>query len=206
MGAIRDNLYGMNEKGVLEEVSKALAGGASNADILGECQEAMTAVGDSFGKGDMFIADLMMSAMIFEKVTAMLPDVPKSADEGSAGKVVLGTVKNDIHNIGKDLVKQMMASAGYEVIDVGVDVPAARFVSALQESGAKVLAMSCLLTSSYPSLKEAVDAVRAAGFTDTKIIVGGAPVDEKVAEYAGADGYGKGPHDAVNFCKSVYGN
>jgi len=204
MGQIKDSLYGLNEKAVLEEVQKALDSGTAPADILAECQEAMTAIGDAFGTGEMFIADLMMSAMVFKKVTDKLPAVEKDPSEQKLGKVVLGTVKNDIHNIGKDLVKQMLTASGYEVLDMGVDVPPETFVENLKDSGSKVLAMSCLLTSSYPSIKEAVDAVKAAGLNDVKIIVGGAPVDEKIIEYAGADAYGKGPQDSVSFCKSVY--
>jgi len=206
MGKIRDSLYDRNEKSTLAEVEKALDSGTDPADILTECQEAMTAIGDAFGTGEMFIADLMMSAMIFKKITAILPEVSTDIAEQSLGKVVLGTVKNDIHNIGKDMVKQMLTASGYEVIDLGVDTAPEDFVKALKDSESKVLAMSCLLTSSYPSIKEAVDAVREAGLDDVKIIVGGAPVDEKIVDYAGADAFGKGPQDSVSFCKTVYTN
>jgi len=125
-----------------------------------------------------------------------------AADRGpSRGTVVLGTVKGDIHDIGKDLVVLLLKAAGYDVCDLGVDVAPPRFVTALQETGAKVLGLSALLTTAYGPMKETVAAIEAAGLRpEVKIMVGGGPVDEKVCRYAGADAWGADAQAAVTLC------
>ena len=206
MGAIKDHLANLDDEKTLAEVQKALDGGVPPERILEECQAAMVAIGEAFSREEMFVSDLMMSGAIFEDISKLvLPRIKAAGTGKAAGKVVIGTVKDDIHNIGKDIVANMLAASGFDVIDVGVDVPADSFVNALQNSGAKVLAMSCLLVPCYDSIKRTVEAVTKAGLRDkVKIIIGGGPVDQHVVEYSGADAYGSGPQDCIRMCAEVY--
>ena len=206
MSKIKDLLVGFEDEALVEEVKKELAAGTAPQDILTECQEGMVEIGNLFSAGEMFVSDLMMAAVMFKAVgDEVLPHIQGEGGK-TIGKFVLGTVKDDIHDIGKDIVNSMMTAAGFEVIDLGVDVPPETFVQALRDSGAKVLGLSCLLASCYGSIKDTVDAVKAAGLRDdVKIIIGGGPIDENVVTYSGADAYGRDAQDTVNFCKEVLG-
>ena len=207
MGKIKELLVGFEDEALVEEVKKELAAGTDPQAILTECQEGMVEIGNLFSAGEMFVSDLMRSAVMFKAVgEEVLPHIQKSGAGASLGKVVLGTVKDDIHDIGKDIVHSMLAAAGFEVIDVGVDAAPEVFIKALQDSGAKVLGLSCLLASCYGSILATVEAVKAAGLRDSvKIIIGGGPIDENVVAYSGADTMGADAQATVNFCKEVYG-
>jgi methylmalonyl-CoA mutase cobalamin-binding domain/chain len=154
----------------------------------------------------MFVSDLMVSASIFKKaVNILMPDGDSHMFVGDKGKIVIGTVKEDVHNIGKDLTSNLLKVSGYEVIDIGVDCAPEEFVKAIRESGAKIVALSCLLTSSYPFIIKTIEALKAAGLRRrVKVIVGGAPLDEKAADYCGADAYGANARSAVVFAKKIY--
>jgi methanogenic corrinoid protein MtbC1 len=207
MGTISDYLYNLDDEKVLAEVRKALDGGTPPAKILEECQGGMIAIGDAFASGAMFVSDLMMAGDIFEQISKLvLPKIKAAGTGKSAGnKVVIGTVKDDIHNIGKDIVSNMLAASGFDVIDIGVDVPAENFVKALKDSGAKVLAMSCLLVPCYDSIKATVEALKKEGLrSKVKVIIGGGPVDGNVVKYAGADAYGTGPQECIRLCEEAY--
>ena len=205
MSKIKDLLVGFEDEALVEEVKKELAAGTAPQDILTECQEGMVEIGNLFSAGEMFVSDLMMAAVMFKAVgDEVLPHIQGEGGK-TIGKFVLGTVKDDIHDIGKDIVNSMMTAAGFEVIDLGVDVAPETFVQALKDSGAKVLGLSCLLASCYGSIKDTVDAVKAAGLRDdVKIIIGGGPIDENVVKYSGADAMGADAQATVNFCKEVY--
>jgi methylmalonyl-CoA mutase cobalamin-binding domain/chain len=124
----------------------------------------------------------------------------------SAGTVVIGTVKGDIHDIGKNLVVTLLKGSGFEVIDLGVDVPPDRFVDTVKESGASIVGLSALLNFTYPEMKTVVDAFENAGLRDrVKIIIGGAPCDERVRAFSGADYYAADAVSGVNLCKEIYG-
>ncbi|MGB9905715.1 MAG: cobalamin B12-binding domain-containing protein, partial [Desulfotomaculales bacterium] len=124
---------------------------------------------------------------------------------GTAGKVVIGTVKGDIHDIGKNIVVSLLRGAGFDVTDLGVDVPAEKFVAALKETGARVLGLSALLNFTYPEMKNVVEAVTEAGLRDrVTIIIGGAPCNEQVRQFTGADYYAEDAVTGVNICKKVY--
>jgi methanogenic corrinoid protein MtbC1 len=122
----------------------------------------------------------------------------------SAGKVVMGTVKGDIHDIGKNIVVTLLRGSGFEVVDLGVDVPALRFVEAVEKSGAKVLGLSALLNLTYPEMKSVVEMIAKAGLREqVKIIVGGAPVNEQVRQFAGADYWAPDAVAGLNICKQI---
>jgi len=201
MGTISDCLYNLEDEKVLAEVRKALDGGTPPGKILEECQSGMIAIGDAFASGAMFVSDLMMAGDIFEQISKQVLPKIKAAGTG----LFSGTVKDDIHNIGKDIVSNMLAASGFDVIDIGVDVPAENFVKALKDSGAKVLAMSCLLVPCYDSIKVTVEALKKEGLrSKVKVIIGGGPVDGNVVKYAGADAYGTGPQECIRLCEEAY--
>jgi methanogenic corrinoid protein MtbC1 len=173
-------------------------------EILKESEAGMVKVGELFSSGDYFVSDLMMSGEMFKEVGEMLEPYLKGKTSDILGKVVLGTVEGDIHDIGKDLVYIMLKSGGFDVIDVGVDAKPETFVNALKESEAPILALSCLLTTCYDSILNTVKAVEDAGLRgQVKIIIGGGPTDESVVRYTRADAVGDDAQSAVSLCKEL---
>ena len=204
MSKIKELLLSFEDEALLSEVQAQLDGGADPVSVLNECQDGLIEIGELFSKGEMFVSDLMMSAMMFKSVGEIVIPLLKSEDLHSGEKVILGTVKDDIHDIGKDIVGNMLSVGGFTVIDLGVDVPVEKFVEAIKEHDAKVVALSCLLVSCYGSLKDTVDAIVEAGLRDkVKIIIGGGPIDDTVVAYCGADAMGAAAQDCVNYCREV---
>jgi len=185
----------LDEQRVQELVKAGLAAGVSPNALLDECREGMTLIGQRFETGEYFLSDLIMAGEIFKGAAADL-----AAQGGTSGptrgKVVMGTVKGDIHDIGKDIVVTMLRGANYEVTDLGVDVEPTKFVAAVRETGATVVGMSGLLTISFDPMKETVAALKAAGLP-VKVMIGGGPVSEQVREYVGADALGVDAQAAV---------
>jgi methanogenic corrinoid protein MtbC1 len=206
MNELAQALRDLDEKKVYELVEKELAAGTSPLDIINSCNDGMVAVGELFSQCTYFISQLIFSAEILKAVMKRIePLLESGASGGKKGKVVIGTVKGDIHDIGKNIVVTLLRGSGFEVIDLGVDVSADKFVNALRESGAKVLGMSALLNFTYPEMKDVVDAVVEAGLRDSvKIIIGGAPVNEQVREFSGADYTASDAVTGVEICKKVY--
>jgi methanogenic corrinoid protein MtbC1 len=206
MNEISEALRDLEEKKVNELVEKQLAAGGLALDIISACNEGMIAVGELFSQNKYYISQLIFSAEILKNVMKRLePLLEGKGTSETKGKVVIGTVKGDIHDIGKDIVVTLLRGSGFEVTDLGVDVPAASFVAALKETGAKVLGMSALLNFTYPEMKSVVEAVQAAGLRDqVKIILGGAPVNEQVREFSGADFVAKDAVAGVDLCKRIY--
>lgn len=206
LSRIKELLVNLDDESLLEEVQKQLDGGVEPSSIINECQDAMIEIGNMFSAGEMFVSDLLMAGAMFKSVSeTVVPHLKKDSTE-KAGKVVLGTVKDDIHDIGKDIVNNMLTAAGFEVIDLGVDVDPQDFIAALKEHDAKILALSCLLASCYSSILSTVEAVEAAGLRDkVKIIIGGGPIDQNVVEYSGADAMGGPAQETVNYCREVLG-
>lgn len=204
MSNIKDLLVNLDDEALLKEVQKQLDDGVEPAAVIDDCQHGMVEIGNLFSAGEMFVSDLMMAGAMFKSVSELVLPRMKTDSGKSNGKVVLGTVKDDIHDIGKDIVHNMLTAGGFEVIDLGVDVPPEDFVAALKEHDAKVLALSCLLASCYASILKTVQAVAAAGLRDTvKIIIGGGPIDQNVVEYSGADAMGGPAQETVNYCREV---
>ncbi len=200
--ALPDVLADLEEDRVLQMVRDALAAGTEPLAVLEACQEGMTLVGDRFEAGEYFVSDLMMSGEIFKQVGLILEPLLEAEAQVSGGSVVIGTVAGDIHDIGKDIVVNMLKSANLEVTDLGVDVPAERFVSALRETGSPVLCLSGLLTLAFDSMAATIEAVTEAGLRDeVKIMVGGGPVDARVCETVGADDWGADAQAAVRLAR-----
>lgn len=199
---ITELLADLKEAEVLEQVRRQLDAGADPLKVLAACQAGMVEVGRKFENSTYYISDLMMAGEIFKQIGELLAPKLKGAGGPTGGKIVAGTVKGDIHDIGKDIVVGMLKSANFDVTDLGVDVPPERFVEAVKQSGAEVVSLSALLTIAFDSLKATVEAFEQADLRDrVKIMIGGGPVDEKVCRFAGADAWGSDAQAAVKLAK-----
>jgi 5-methyltetrahydrofolate--homocysteine methyltransferase len=188
-----DVIAELNEEKALEIVNKALDEGENPLSILSACQEAMAVVGERFEKQEYYLAELMMAGELLKQISEIVKPRLNAAgnDSETKGKIVIGTVHGDVHNIGKDIVIFMLEASGYEVHDLGVDVPEADFVEAIREVQPQVVYLSGLLTSIFPVFLSTIEAIKEAGLRDqVKIAIGGGQVDQKVSDYSGADGYG----------------
>jgi 5-methyltetrahydrofolate--homocysteine methyltransferase len=197
----------MEEQETARIAREMLASGTPPMEVLETCNEALEIVGRRFECGEAFLPELMIAGEMMEALSGLLKPLLKDAPERkNLGKVVIGTVAGDVHDIGKNIVTFLLDAQGFEVIDLGVDVPVARFVETIRESGAKVVGLSGLLTLAFDSMKATVDAIAAAGLRDqVKIMVGGAPVNEQVCTYAGADAWGMDAVQGVNLAKEWLG-
>ncbi len=204
--AIYDALVSLNEKEVKSLVNKAKEEGMPVEEIMDQLQGGLIEIGNLFEKEEYFVPDLIYSGAIMKDAVASLGPLTDAQMKAKKGKIVLGTVYGDVHDIGKDLVAMLLNNAGFEVIDLGVNVDPAKFVDAIKESGAKILAMSCLLTISFAAISDTVKAIEEAGIRDNvSIIIGGAPVTELVAEKTGCDHYGKDALSGLRYATEIYG-
>ena len=172
-------------------VQEALDAGFDAGQILGKMISAMDVVGEKFKNGEIFVPEMLIAAKAMKKgVEALKPHLASGA-AGALGKVVIGTVAGDLHDIGKNLVAMMIESAGFEVIDLGVDVPVEKFLAAYEANpDTKIIACSALLTTTMPALKDTVAAINAAAWRgNVKVMVGGAPITQAFADEVGADAY-----------------
>lgn len=199
-----------DESTALKLLREQLAAGVPPQEILLQCNEGMLELGNRFAREECFLPDLMFGGLIMKSIMAELgPHLSQAASEGATGqkaRVVIGTVQHDVHDIGKDIVVMMLRGAGFDVIDLGVDVPPSRFVQAIQEHQPVVVGMSLLLTTCYPSVTATVNAIREAGLRDqVAIMVGGAAASDLLAQNAGCDFYGKTAVDGLKFACQVAG-
>ncbi|SFR17592.1 cobalamin B12-binding domain-containing protein [Desulfoscipio geothermicus] len=206
MSELAKALTDLEENKVYQLVDEKIKNGVSPLDIIAECNEGMVGVGNLFSSGEYFLSQLIFSAEIFKNIMQQLePLMPKSDAGDSASKVIIGTVKGDIHDIGKNIVANLLRGSGFDVIDLGVDVSAEKFVETVRETGARVLGLSALLNFTYPEMKNVVDALTEAGLRDkVTVIIGGAPCNEQVREFTGADYYAEDAVTGVNICKKIY--
>ena len=209
MSSQLDNLY----EGILNgdmsatpgNVQAALDAGIAPDVILNTGMiSAMAEVGRLFEEGDYFVPEMLVSARVMQAGLAVLKPHLVSFGVDPVGTVIVGTVQGDMHDIGKNLVAMMLEGAGFEVIDLGVDVKPESFIEAIRENNAQVVAMSALLTTTMPKMKVTIDAMREAGVLDSvKVMVGGAPVTVEFAENVGADGYATDASQAATLAKSL---
>jgi len=187
-------------------VKDKLAKGEPALSILEELQAGMSLVGERFQSCEYFLSELIYAADIFKKAGAPLQEELSRAPSVTLGTLVLGTVKNDIHDFGKDIVATVMTSNGIKVIDLGVNVEHQAFIDAVKESGATLVGMSCLLTTVFEDMKNAIQAIKDAGLRDrVTILIGGGPVDQATCDYVGADIYCRTAQDGVAEAKKVLG-
>ncbi len=201
-----DAMVHMREQEALALAQKMLNDGVHPFKVLDQCREAVEKVGKQFELGKYFLPELVMAGEMLKRISSLTePFLERDAEDKTAsiGIVVLGSVKGDIHDIGKDMVKFLLDVNGFEVHDLGVDVPPDRFVEAIKEVHPEVVGMSALLTTVFESMKNTVAAIQAAGLRDeVKIMIGGGTVTEEVRAYSGADAYGKDAVVAVNLAKA----
>jgi len=194
------------EDDVLSLVRAKLSAGVPADDILADCNRGMIELGNRFSREEAFLPDLMFGGMIMKNVMAQLgPQLtPQQAGEARA-KAIMGTVLHDVHDIGKDIVVMMLRGAGFDVLDLGVDVAPEKFVDAIRQHRPSVVGMSLLLTTCYKSVANTVQAIRDAGLRESlSIMVGGAAASELLAQNAGCDYYGKTAVDGLQFaCRAA---
>lgn len=190
---------GLKESEALELVDQSIANGVDPMEILGGAREGMKIVGDRFSDGTYFLPDLIFSGEILKTIVAKIePLLESQGPVEKKGTIVLGTVAGDIHNIGKDIVSFMLNINGYEVHDLGIDVPVQTFVDKIKETGATIVGLSGFLTLAFDVMKSTIEAITEAGLRDqVKIMVGGGQIDNQICSFTGADAYGKDAVDAV---------
>ncbi len=209
MDEILKDLFGAILDGDVEaaksNVQKALDAQLSPTTILNDGMiAAMREVGCRFEAGEYFVPEMLISARAMQAGMAILKPHLQQTGAKSSGKVVIGTIKGDLHDIGKNLVTLMLEGAGFEVKDLGVDVPVERFVNAAREERPDIVAMSALLTTTMQMMRETIDTLAAAGLRDkVKIMVGGAPITEGFANEIGADGFSQDASRAVSVAKAL---
>ncbi|MBQ7162284.1 MAG: cobalamin-dependent protein [Bacteroidales bacterium] len=206
-----DALFTAVLKGKLPEAQAAtkvaLEAGLQPQDIInGQMIRAMGEIGQQFQNGKVFVPQLLMAARAMKGAMQLLQPLMAGQKISSLGKIVIGTVKGDLHDIGKNLVASMLEGCGFEVVDIGIDVPKEKYVEAVKEHHADILAISALLTTTMDYIPEVIQAVEEAGLRDkVKIMVGGAPLSQEFADQVGADGYSDNANSAVALAKRLLG-
>jgi 5-methyltetrahydrofolate--homocysteine methyltransferase len=205
MNALIEAIIDMREEDAVRTAREMLDKGTSPLQVLDDCRTAMAEVGKRYEAGEYFVPELILAGEMLRQISEVVK--PRLAETAGAakkrGKVLIGTVQGDIHDIGKNIVTFMLDVNGFDVNDLGVDVPAERFVQAVKEFQPQVVGLSGFLTLAYDPMKNTVKALADAGLRDkVKIMIGGGQMDEKIREYAGADAYGKDAMAAVALARS----
>ena len=205
MNELVEAITDMREEDAVRLAQEELNTGTPPLEVLDQCREAMSVIGQRFEAGDCFVPELILAGEILREISDVVkPKMTQAADMKKIGRVVIGTVEGDIHDIGKDIVTFMLDVNGFDVKDLGVDVPAAKFVAAVREFQPQVVGLSGFLTLAYDPMRNTVKAMRDAGFTG-RIMIGGGQIDEQIRQYTGADAYGKDAMAAVTLAKGWVG-
>ena len=191
--------FDINNIRILAENSLKKGTSAYEAVINGMAK-GMEVVGQKYQSGEYFLPELVMAGETFKEGMKVFGPHLKPSEVGAQGRIVIGTVEGDLHDIGKNIVASMIEAAGFEVHDLGVDITAARFVDKAKEVGADVVAMSALLSTTFPHMREVIDAIKKSRI-NSKTLLGGAPLNTEIAKSIGADGYGKDAVEGANICK-----
>ena len=208
MNPLVEAIVDMRETDAVRMATEMLDQGTSPLEVLDACHEAMAAVGQRFEEGTYFLPELLLAgemlSQISDKVKPYLQ--AQASAEKKLGRVVIGTVKGDIHDIGKNIVTFLLDANGFEVRDLGVDVSPNKFVEAIRDLQPQVVGLSGFLTLAFDAMKETVEAIKAAGLRDgVKIMIGGGQVNDQVQEYTGADAYGRDAVAGVSLTKKWVG-
>ncbi len=206
-GDLATSLADLKEKESLQIVERRLDAGEDPLIILANARRGMEIVGKRFADGKYYIPELVYSGEILREITEMVrPKITKEGEIKRLGKVIIGTVAGDIHDIGKDIVVFMLDISGFEIHDLGVDIPAHQFVDKLMATNASIVGLSGFLTLAFDSMKEIIEAIKATDLRDkVKIMIGGGLIDERIREYTGADAYGRDAMAAVSIAKKWVG-
>ena len=205
-GNLVEAIINLDEPTALKRAGEQLNAGVDPVEILEKCREGMSIVGERFETGEFFLSEMIMAAEIFTQIMdSIRPQLRRSVTE-NVGKIVIGTVEGDVHDIGKSIVIALLEAGGFEVIDLGVDVPPQRFVEAIREHEPDIVGMSSLLTVAIESTKRTVDAIAEAGLRDrVKIIIGGGRMDSHAMEYIRPDAATDNAAQGVRLCKRLLG-
>jgi corrinoid protein of di/trimethylamine methyltransferase len=192
-------------KGSAAATQQAIAEGVDPLLLVNDGMiPAMDEVGRRFEANEYFVPELLISARAMKAALDLIRPLLAARGDQPLGRVAIGTVKGDLHDIGKNLVGSLLEGGGFEVIDLGVNVPPEKFIATIQEKGANIIAMSALLTTTMPAMKTTIDALKQAGVRDkVKVLIGGAPITQKYAEEIGADGYSESAVGAVALAKKA---
>jgi len=203
LAKLRDAVVNLDIDGVKRAAKEAIDAGVTPYEAIMEgMAKGMEIVGQKYEAGEYFLAELIMAGETMKEGLSVLQPYMKTGDMKHIGKVVIGTVEGDLHDIGKNVVITLLTASGFEVIDLGVDVPAEKFVEAVKQYKPDIVAMSALLTTTMVNMAKVIKALEQAGLRDkVKIIVGGAPLTEEYAKQIGADAYGRDAVEGVNICK-----
>jgi len=196
----------LEETEALKLTEEMIKSGTDPVQILEKCREGMSIVGEKFESGDFFLSEMIMAAEIFNQIMGQIKPQLKKNISVSKGKIVIGTVEGDVHDIGKNIVIALLEAEGFDVVDLGVDVPAEKFVEAIKEHEPDIVGMSSLLTVALEATKETVDVITEAGLREkVKIIVGGGRIDIHAAEYIKPDASTDNAAYGVRLCKQLMG-
>ena len=200
-----DSVVSGNAKATQSITQQALADGVDPLKLVNEYMvPAMDEVGRRFEANEYFVPELLISARAMKAALEIIRPLLTARGDQPLGRVALGTVKGDLHDIGKNLVGSLLEGGGFEVIDLGVNVTPEKFIAAINEKNANIVAMSALLTTTMPSMKTTIDALKQAGVRDkVKVLIGGAPITQKYADEIGADGYSEDAVGAVALAKKA---
>jgi methylmalonyl-CoA mutase cobalamin-binding domain/chain len=205
--ALSQSLANLEEDAVNQLIEGYLTTNGDPLMIVDELSKGMEKVGRLYKDGEYALAELIYSGEIFKGAMERVKPFIKAGNDMSAGRIIMGTVMGDIHDLGKGIVTTMLECSGFSVIDLGVDVPAERFVEAVKDSGAKLVGMSLLLTTAMDAMRETIQALTKAGYRDrVKIMIGGAPTSERLRDEIGADFYGRDAIEAVAIARHVLAN
>ena len=201
--AVKNAMADLEEDELLEAMNAVMAdGGKEVQKAVSAMQEGMQEVGARFESGEYFVADLIYAGEIMTEAMEIIKPALAGEGSGNIGRLILCTVKDDLHDIGKNIVRAMLEAAGFEVLDLGIDTPKEKIVETAKAEGIKIIALSGVLTLALDSMKEVVEAFEAAGMRkDVKIIIGGAPVSEEACRAVGADAWAHSPKKTVEVCK-----
>lgn len=204
---IADKLYEGDRDAVSSLTQQALDGGLTPGEVLkGGLLTGMDRVGVDFRAGDLFVPEVLIAARAMHAGMDILKPLLTESEAETEGKVVIGTVEGDLHDIGKNLVAMLLEGGGFEIVDLGTDVPPAKFVEAVNNEQPDLIGMSALLTTTMPMMKSTIDALVDAGLREkVKVMVGGAPVTKDYADNIGADGYASDAGSAVQLARSLKG-
>jgi len=209
VSTLRDQLLTFDADRFVETVKKSINQGYDPIEVVNALTQLLKEIGKKFENGEIFLVHLVVAGDAARRATVEVlePLIKKRGEKREAlGKVVIGTVVGDIHDIGKNIVAMMLFTAGFEVYDIGKDVPAEEFVKKTRESNADIVALSALLTTTLPAQRDVIEALKKAGLREkVKVLVGGAPATAKWAQEVGADGYGEDAIEAVKVAKKVLG-
>jgi 5-methyltetrahydrofolate--homocysteine methyltransferase len=199
----------MEEEEALELAKAMLEGGVDPLRVLDLCRQAMDIVGKRFEQGEYFLPELILAGEILDQIGAMAKPLINQTSDGPSrklGRVLIGTVHGDLHDIGKNIVTFMLDINDFEVKDIGIDVPVTKFVEEIEAFQPNVVCLSGFLTLAFDSMKETIEAIEAAGLRDRlKIQIGGGQIDETIRAYTGADAFGLNAVDAVTYCRQCVG-